>query len=164
MIFNLFPVRNLTTLSQPRALFLHDLYQKKDIDICSYIYHLLVKCVNKKKSWMTTFPRIDHVYHVKWESQDPPWFASYEEGRLDFCSNDDKEQSLSLWSWRRGRESKRWGHYSWGWQHWWRHWQLHPWSWRYGSLTLSASGAATGSASGTATCTTLCSQPHWSAS
>ena len=53
MLFNLYPVKNLTTLSQPRALFLHDLYKKKDIDICAHIYHLLAKCVNKKKTQMT---------------------------------------------------------------------------------------------------------------
>nr|POF27465.1 hypothetical protein CFP56_08802 [Quercus suber] len=53
MLFNLYPVRNLTTLSQPRALFLHDLYKKKDIDIYAHIYYLLAKCVNKKKTWMT---------------------------------------------------------------------------------------------------------------
>ena len=53
MLFNLYPVRNLTTLSQPRALFLHDLYKKKDIDICAHIYYLLAKYVNKKKTWMT---------------------------------------------------------------------------------------------------------------
>ena len=53
MLFNLYLGRNLTTLSQPRALFLHDFYRKKDIDICAHIYHLLAKCVKKKKTWMT---------------------------------------------------------------------------------------------------------------
>ncbi|KAL0008001.1 hypothetical protein SO802_009503 [Lithocarpus litseifolius] len=37
MLFNLCPMKNLTTLSQPRALFLHDLYKKKDIDIFAHI-------------------------------------------------------------------------------------------------------------------------------
>ena len=53
MLFNLYPVKNLTTLSQPRALFLHDLYKKKDIDIYAHIYYLLAKYVNKKKTWIT---------------------------------------------------------------------------------------------------------------
>lgn len=53
MIFNLYPVKNLTTLSQPRTLFLHDLFKKKEIDICAHIYYLLAKCVWKKKLWMT---------------------------------------------------------------------------------------------------------------
>ena len=53
MIFNLFPVRNLTNLSHPPALFLHDLFQRKDIDICAQIYHLLKKCVSKRMSRMT---------------------------------------------------------------------------------------------------------------
>ena len=53
VLYNLYLVRNLTTLSQPRALFLHDFYMKKDIDSCAHIYHLLAKCVNKKKTWMT---------------------------------------------------------------------------------------------------------------
>ena len=53
MLFNLFPVRNLTNLSQPWALFLYDLFLKKDIDIYAHIYHLLEKFVNKKTSRMT---------------------------------------------------------------------------------------------------------------
>ena len=53
MTFNLFPVRNLTNLSHPRALFLHDLSKKKDIDICAHIYYLLEKCVSKRTSRMT---------------------------------------------------------------------------------------------------------------
>lgn len=53
MIFNLYPVKNLTTLSQPRTLFLHYLFKKKEIDICAHIYYLLAKCVQKKKLWMT---------------------------------------------------------------------------------------------------------------
>ena len=53
MLFSLYLGRNLITLSQPRALFLHDLYKKKDIDICAHIYYLLAKCVNKKKTQMT---------------------------------------------------------------------------------------------------------------
>nr|POF08079.1 hypothetical protein CFP56_51390 [Quercus suber] len=53
MIFNFYPMKNLTTLSQPMALFLYDLYKKKEINICANIYHLLAWCVNKKKSQMT---------------------------------------------------------------------------------------------------------------
>nr|POE99870.1 hypothetical protein CFP56_35515 [Quercus suber] len=53
MIFNLYPEKNLITLSQLRAPFLYDLYKKKEIDICSNIYHLLAQCVSKKKSRMT---------------------------------------------------------------------------------------------------------------
>ena len=33
MIFNLYPVRNLTNLSAPRAIFLFDLFTHKEIDI-----------------------------------------------------------------------------------------------------------------------------------
>ena len=50
MIFNLYLVRNLTTLSQTRTLFLLNLYMRKEIDICAYIYHLLAKCIRKKKT------------------------------------------------------------------------------------------------------------------
>lgn len=65
MIFNLFLVRNLTNLSLPQALFLHDLFLKKDIDICAYIYFLLEKCVSKRTSRMTLpFPRFNHVHHA----------------------------------------------------------------------------------------------------
>ena len=45
-------MKNLTTLSQPRALFLYDLYKEKEINICAHIYHLLAWSVNKKKSQM----------------------------------------------------------------------------------------------------------------
>ena len=56
MIFN---------LSLPRALFLHDLFLKKDIDICAYIYFLLEKCVSKRTSRMTLpFPGFNHVHHA----------------------------------------------------------------------------------------------------
>ena len=65
MIFNLFLVRNLTNLSLPRALFLHDLFLKKDIDICAYIYFLLEKCVSKRTSRMTLpFLGLNHVHHA----------------------------------------------------------------------------------------------------
>lgn len=37
MIFNLYPMKNLTNLSQPRTLFLHDLYKEKEIGICAHI-------------------------------------------------------------------------------------------------------------------------------
>ena len=55
MIFNLYPVKNLTTLSQPKTLYLHDLYTGKEIDICAQIYHLFAKCIRKKSTEMT-FP------------------------------------------------------------------------------------------------------------
>lgn len=59
MIFNLYPMRNLTTVSQPRTLFLLNLYTRKDIDICAHIYHLLAKCILKKNTRMTfPFPRV----------------------------------------------------------------------------------------------------------
>nr|POF15421.1 hypothetical protein CFP56_64096 [Quercus suber] len=52
MMFNLFPVKNLTNLSHPQALFLHDLYLKKDIDVCAHIYRLLAKCtVTRSKAY-----------------------------------------------------------------------------------------------------------------
>ena len=59
MIFNLYPMKNLTTLSQPRTIFLHDLFIHKKIDICGYIYHLLLKCVWRRKTRMTLpFPSL----------------------------------------------------------------------------------------------------------
>ena len=50
MIFNLYLVKNLTTLSGPRTIFLHDLFTHKEIDICGHVYHLFVKCIKKTKS------------------------------------------------------------------------------------------------------------------
>nr|POF14733.1 hypothetical protein CFP56_47344 [Quercus suber] len=52
MMFNLFPMKNLMNLFHPRALFLHDLFLKKDIGIHAHIYHLLAKCVSKRMSQM----------------------------------------------------------------------------------------------------------------
>ena len=59
IIFNLYPVKNLTTLSGPRTIFLHDLLTHKEIDIYGHIYHLFVKCIQKRKSRMTLpFPSL----------------------------------------------------------------------------------------------------------
>ena len=49
MFFNLYPVKNLTTLSQPRTLLLHDQFKKKEIEICAHMHYLLAKCIQKKK-------------------------------------------------------------------------------------------------------------------
>ena len=40
MIFKLYWVKNLMTLSVPRTVFLYDLFTHKEIDICDHIYHL----------------------------------------------------------------------------------------------------------------------------
>ena len=50
MIHNLYPVTNLTTLSRPTTIFLHDLYTHKEIDIYGHIYHLLTKSITKRNS------------------------------------------------------------------------------------------------------------------
>ena len=50
MIFNLYPVKNLTTLSAPRTIFLYDLFTHKEIDISGHIFHLFVKSINKQNS------------------------------------------------------------------------------------------------------------------
>ena len=50
---------NLTTLSMPRTVFLHDLFAHKEIDICGHIYHLFVKCIKKRNSRLTLpFPSL----------------------------------------------------------------------------------------------------------
>jgi len=48
ILFNLYPVTNLTTFSGPRAVFLYDLFTHKEIDICNHIYYPLTKCVTNK--------------------------------------------------------------------------------------------------------------------
>ena len=53
MIFNLYPVRNLTNLSASRTIFLFDLFTHKEIDICNHIYHLFIKCIIKRNSRLT---------------------------------------------------------------------------------------------------------------
>ncbi|KAL0008868.1 hypothetical protein SO802_010370 [Lithocarpus litseifolius] len=50
MIHNLYPVTNLTTLSNPRTIFLYDLFTHKEIDICGHILHLLKKSIEKQNS------------------------------------------------------------------------------------------------------------------
>ena len=40
IIFNLYPMKNLTTLSGPRTIFLHDQFTHKENDIYGHIYHL----------------------------------------------------------------------------------------------------------------------------
>ncbi|KAL0014736.1 hypothetical protein SO802_001805 [Lithocarpus litseifolius] len=58
LIFNLYSVKNLITLSRPRTIFLHDLHLH-EIDICGHIYHLSVKCIKKRKSRLTLpFPSL----------------------------------------------------------------------------------------------------------
>ena len=43
-------MKNLTTLSAPRAIFLLDLFTHKEINICSHIYHFFNKCITKRNS------------------------------------------------------------------------------------------------------------------
>lgn len=53
MIYNLYPVKNLSTLNQGRTLFLYDLYLKKNINICEHIFYLMDASVRKKEQRMT---------------------------------------------------------------------------------------------------------------
>ena len=53
MILNLYPMKNLTTLSAPRTVFLYDLLTHKKIDICSHIYHLFIKSITKRNLRLT---------------------------------------------------------------------------------------------------------------
>ena len=53
MIFNLYWVKNLTTLSMPRTIFLYDFFIHKEINICGHIYHLFVKSIKKRSSRLT---------------------------------------------------------------------------------------------------------------
>ena len=50
MLHDLYPIKNLTTLSRPRTIFLLDLFTHKEIDICSHIYYLFTKCITKRNS------------------------------------------------------------------------------------------------------------------
>ena len=59
IIFNLYLVKNLTTLSAPKTIFLYDLFTHKEIDICGHIYHLFVKSIKKRSSRLTLpFPSL----------------------------------------------------------------------------------------------------------
>ena len=50
MIFNLYPMKNLTTFPGPRTIFFHDLFSHKEIVIYGHIYHLFVEFVQKVPS------------------------------------------------------------------------------------------------------------------
>jgi len=50
ILHNLYSVKNLTTLSGPRTVFLFDLFTHKEIDICGHIYYLFTKCITKRNS------------------------------------------------------------------------------------------------------------------
>ena len=59
MIFNLYLVKNLMTLSAPRTIFLYDLFTHKEIDIYGHIYHLFVKSIKKRSARLTLpFPSL----------------------------------------------------------------------------------------------------------
>ena len=59
MLHDLYPIKNLTTLSGPRTIFLLDLFTHKEIDICSHIYYLFTKCITKRNSRMVLpFPSL----------------------------------------------------------------------------------------------------------
>ena len=59
MLFDLYPVKNLTNLSTPWVIFLIDLYTHKEIDICNQIYHLFTKCITKRNTRLILpFPSI----------------------------------------------------------------------------------------------------------
>ena len=71
MIFNLYPVRNLTNLSAPRTIFLYDLFTHMEIDIYSHIYHLFIKCITKKNSRLTLpFPSLVMSLIIRGKSED----------------------------------------------------------------------------------------------
>ena len=66
MIFNLYPMKNLSTLSAPRAIFLLDLLRQKEIDICSHIYYLFTKCITKRNSRLILpFPSLVMAFIAK---------------------------------------------------------------------------------------------------
>ena len=59
MIFNLYPMKNLTTLSVPRTVFHYNLFTHKEIDICDHIYHLFIKSIKKRIARLTLpFPSL----------------------------------------------------------------------------------------------------------
>ena len=59
MLYNLYLVKNSTTLSGPKAIFLLDIFTHKEIDICSLIYYLFTKCIIKRNSRLVlSFPSL----------------------------------------------------------------------------------------------------------
>ena len=59
MIFNLYSMKSLTTLSAPRTIFLFDLFTHKEIDIYGHIYHLFIKSITKRNARLTLpFPSL----------------------------------------------------------------------------------------------------------
>ena len=47
MFSNLYPLSNTGYMNLGRALFLHDLISDEEIDVCSHIFHILAKTVNR---------------------------------------------------------------------------------------------------------------------
>ena len=59
MLHDLYSIKNLTTLSGPKAIFLLNLFTHKEIDICNHIYYLFTKCITKRNSRMVLpFPSL----------------------------------------------------------------------------------------------------------
>ena len=50
MLYNLYSVKNLTTLLGLRAIFLLNLFTHKEINICNHIFYLFTKCITKRNS------------------------------------------------------------------------------------------------------------------
>ena len=50
MFHNLYPLSNTGYMNLGRALFLHDLVNDEEIDICSHIFHILSKIVERTAS------------------------------------------------------------------------------------------------------------------
>ena len=50
MFSNLYPLSSTGYMNLGRALFLHDLISDEEIDVCSHIFHILVKTVDRTAS------------------------------------------------------------------------------------------------------------------
>ena len=50
MFHNLYPLSSIEHMNLGRALFLHDLITDEEIDICSHIFHILVKTAERTAS------------------------------------------------------------------------------------------------------------------
>ena len=51
MCSNLYPLSSIGYMNLGRALFLHDLIIDVEIDVCSHIFHILAKTVERTTSW-----------------------------------------------------------------------------------------------------------------
>ena len=94
MIYNMYLVTNLMTLSAPRTIFLYDLFTHKEIDICGHIFHLLTKSITKRNSTtIIPFPTLILGLIAKAKLKLPSGFTIVSRDYPYWCAHSDSKHS-----------------------------------------------------------------------